>query len=708
MSQNTKFAHSKLFRRLILLIVVAVWATYFWGPSRDSIDPNGEIDVSPDDRTVNADEIEDEEVRKLFAVPTADLTQPEVLIESFEWGRDQVITWAGGNISREHATDGKQSFQVVFNPLSRDFKCRLGAIPPDFSRHRKILIDTFNPEGPFYLGFRLSGADGQTHYTFPPTQVTSGASTLEFDLRLPEFRGFDLSQVGEVGFMRAVTASTVTAYYDNLRLAHEGTGTYDFFDEPPSTARESEPGYVPDGEFSEGLSLWSVKPLPGSLWTLSLGRGDDAWDGGPSLALYGRNEGGVELVAPELELPPGRYRATYRVRGSGDVSCNLELREEILRSWRTLSGTQTSSRPIGEEWQVFEEKFHVLPDDSSPEGSEGIRVMSLALIVSGSGDCVVDSVRLESESGGVPESMDASHYEVPRAEYETGDPSAWHGIRRSFPIFYREDALLVDESARVFRVFCRALGLQAAVDFGRALHSNMPGKVLEMIERRKPDASVGAWLLTSAADWSLCHVPTSLVRGLGDRIAELDPRLVAVGLESNDMSSQFRHIDAAGAIFIGTSSGALDKESLEEFETTLEHAADVVRVSGGTFLARVTVTDRSLRQKSFLARIQGASGLVLEPPPHSMVGDLVWQAARDLVKETAEMTEKLRGADALAVETSHESVRVRGYRTGNRALLLIMSLWPKGLDGVTFKTELGNHTLNLTAFEATTVELGEE
>ena len=72
------------------------------------------------------------------------------------------------------------------------------------------------------------------------------------------------------------------------------------------------------------------------------------------------------------------------------------------------------------------------------------------------------------------------------------------------------------------------------------------------------------------------------------------------------------------------------------------------------------------------------------------------------------MTEKLRGADALAVETSHESVRVRGYRTGNRALLLIMSLWPKGLDEVTFKTELGNHTLNLTAFEATTVELGEE
>ena len=62
----------------------------------------------------------------------------------------------------------------------------------------------------------------------------------------------------------------------------------------------------------------------------------------------------------------------------------------------------------------------------------------------------------------------------------------------------------------------------------------------------------------------------------------------------------------------------------------------------------------------------------------------------------------------MSVKTSHNDVRARGFRIGERALLVVVSLWPQALDEVSFETELGNRTVNLAAWETTVLELGEE
>lgn len=709
MSSESKSTRSRWFGRLVILILVATAATYYWGKQRNGESASSAVEVPAKEGTASADGVGVKHGHQEIAVvPTADLSEAEVLVESFEWGRGEVITWAGGNVSREHATEGKQSYRVSLDVRTREFKCRPNAIQPDFSRHRKLLMDTFGPSGPFYVTFTLTDADRQQKYTYPPAQVAAGASTLEFDLRLPAMAGFDLTRVGELRFGRTLTAREVEGFFDNVRLAREGVATYEFFDEPPAEAGEQEPGFVPDGEFSHGLQLWGVERLPGSRWTLSLLRGDGAWKGGPSLALHARNEGGVELISPDLELAPGRYVARYRAQSYGEVQCGVTLREEVPGNWVVVSGKGNPYFPVGAEWEEREIPFHVLPPKGGADDPDARRVMNLVVTVTGKGDCLIDSIRLESSSAEVREPMVPQVYEVPRALYRDGAPVAWNSLRGSFPIFYHESAHLVHESDRVFRTFSGSLGLLAAVDLGALIRSRMPGAALELVDRRKDDAGVGAWLLTKAADWSLAHVPVGLLRGLNDRLNEIDQRLVAIGLEYPDPSGLFRHGDAAGALVVGHDSGARDQKELWNFERALRTASDVVQVTGGAFLARAAVTDRSLPQKAFLARIHGASGMVLEPPMHSMVSDRVWKAAAEVVNKSAEITQQLEGASDLSVKTSHNDVRARGFRIGERALLVVVSLWPQALDEVSFETELGNRTVNLEAWETTVLELGEE
>lgn len=688
-----------VFVALLALMVVGV--LFFW--NRFSADINVPVSGTPDGM-VNADvntrgaPLEDSNLRSLLQPPEGvDLSRETVLLESFEFRRGELLHWGGGVASKDHATEGEKSFLVTFKGTASELECRPFAIVSDFSRHTKLLIDTFNPGRPFLVDLRLTATDQKSRFSFPPTQVPAGRSTLEFDLRLPRHRGFDLEAVGSLKIGRAAfPEATLRAFYDNLRLSRSGAARYEFFEEE-SLLDENPANFVLDGGFSRGLRLWRMRQLPGSLWNFSFSRGEEAFEGGPSLALEGRAQGGVELRGAEMLLPAGRYRASVYLKGDPNTHWEFKLREEVPGTWRILPGKPGSARALNDQWYAYQATFVVPRVEGSTPENPGKHEMSLLLTLTGDGNCMVDSISLTSVKGHTP---DATELEVAESDFVSGRPLAWHEIGSSFPVFYLEESFLIDERIRFFRRFGRSLGLYAALDLGDLLHSERPAELLETVKRRKEDASVGAWLLTSQADWSLGFAKTDLVRGLSDRLSELDSRLVAVGLNSGDMSGLFRYSDAAGAFVVGSRSGQLEQPALEKFAKNLENAAKVTGIAGGAFLARANVGDRSLRQKLFLARIYGALGVVLDPPVSSLIADEVWDGAERAVREVQELSKSLQVASDLTVSASHNSVRVRGYRVDNRMILVVVSLWPKRLEGVTLESEFGTRTIDLEAWEA--------
>ncbi len=656
-----------------------------------------------------------------------DLSKPAVLLDSFEYGPGQVASVGGGTAQQVHATDGLYSFQVWFVPGSKDgIFCRPDLLHPrDFSRHAKLLVDVFNASAPMPVRLALAGPEKGKIFIFKEAMVPLGASTLEFDLRAARgVASFDLARVSSYQIFSALDLTRkVEIYFDNLRLAQEGPAEENLESFPP-LSRAGE--IIPDGDFNAGFTLWRLESYPGGRWHFGMVHGDQAFQGGPSLGLFGFEEGVGGIWTPDLSLHPGPYLLRAVMRGV-KLRCEVQMDQLRPEGWVTLRFSPRSIPPMGRpgeesvdlpaEWRELTWEFLVPPGDPDP------RIARIRLEVLGRGDAFIDEVAIHPLAGQAvsPFPLDPA----PGAGKEAAETSIarlrWTGKgfedrgRRVFPLLYQEEDVPLDDAGRLFRERCRARGFQAAVDLGGALRSGSVALALGRAREHRRDGGVAAWLLAGEADWPLAGVVPGKARGLAHRLAEEDGRLVAMGTSAAaDPSVLWRFVDTADALVVGAPAGEeRDPKALEMFERAIR-AARGCGDGNHPVIARIPLSaaPETVRLLFFLALIDGASG-VLWTRENGKAGKeetIAWSLLKPVLEELAGAAQKAAALEEAPIALpagAAGKARIRAGRAagakGAEQVLFLANPTPEPVGEFTVETPEGKRTISLGPWEAKVV-----
>ncbi|MBI4583408.1 MAG: hypothetical protein HY717_05225 [Planctomycetes bacterium] len=649
-----------------------------------------------------------------------DLSRPAVLLESFEYGPGQAAPIGGGTAQPVHATEGLYSYQVWFVPDSREgLFCRPDLLHPrDFSRHAKLLVDAFNPSAPLPVRLALAGPEKGKIFIFKEAMVPLGASTLEFDLRAARGEaGFDLARVSSYQLYSALELTRkVEIYFDNLRLAQEGPAEEKLESFPPLSQAGN---IIPDGDFNAGFTLWRLESYPGGRWHFGIAQGDQAFQDGPSLGLFGFEEGVAGIRTPDLSLPPGPYLLRAVMRG---VKLRCEALMDQLRpeGWVTLRRPSEKPVELPAEWRELTWEFVVPPGNPDP------RIARVRIEVLGRGDAFIDEVALHPLAGQAvsPFPLDP----VPGAGKEPVETSIarlrWTGKgfedrgRRDFPLLYQEEDVPLDDAGRLFHERCRGLGFQAAVDLGGALHSGSVALALDRAREHRQDGGVAAWLLAGEADWPLAGVVPGKARGLARRLAEEDGRLAAIGTSAAaDPSVLRRFADAADALVVWAPAGEeRDPKALEMFERAIRAARGCGdgNPPNHPVIARIPLSaaPETVRLLFFLALIDGASGVLWtrENGKAEKEEPIAWSALKPVLDELAKAARKAAAFEDAPIPLSAGAAgkaRVRAGRAagarGAEQVLFLANPTPEALGEFTVETPEGKRTISLGPWEAKVV-----
>ncbi len=641
-----------------------------------------------------------------------DLERDEVPVTSFEPDSSRLNVWGGGVRRKEFATDGDYSFLVVFRPddvTSSGLLCRRGTLP-DLSRHGKLLMDVRARDAPFPVLLTLLAFDGQEQrrFTFPELTVPLEGSTLEFDLdsipkTLPR---------SEINLLSLVTSTRpqrkLSFYVDDIRLSR---GAGPVASRPTSRQPltfDHDTNFIPDGQFDAGLALWSFRSTPAH-WTVSSSADPEA-PGGRTLGIHFLQAGRLELTTPELSLPPGRYNFQMALKGWEGLRWDAELvMSEDGRSWKSVRPGRDDPGIVTGRWEVLERKFVV------PVSSETI--FQVRIILEGRGDVHLGSVELLSLDGAVPAADYMSVYSPGEGNVGGGDTIPtwrWDATRKAlqetttgavFPVFYLEDDFLLDGAVRRFRKRCLSIGLTAAVNLGSYLQVGDLALARQRAHRRARDGSVGAWLLTPRANWSVARVPPDLARQASEVLAGDDRRLIAIGLNTErkkevDLLRLRSYENTADALVVAQGAGhGLSIDTQEAYDTALRAAAALDLSTPYLAFVEPGVSEKALRLQFYLALIHRAAGIVLDGGSTG-TEDIPWDSLKGLHDEITSLAAEIAaGADA-EITRGHPDLRLRAFTAGGKMFLLAANPGPRDLQSVQVRVGGPPVTISLGPWES--------
>jgi len=346
-------------------------------------------------------------------------TARERLLSSFEYRPGQAFPWGGGTIYRGHASEGGQSYQVVFRGPRSGFFTSSGALPADTFQFRKLLFDVYNPSAPLLVHLILGGRSKKLSAMYRNIWIPYGNSTVEVDLdwARSSIPGKEVPGALQVG--PEISADReIEIFVDNIRLSMTGA--------PPGGRRKSEGrsgkgkgngdrdggrdgdsshSMIANSGFEEGFSGWTPQTWGPVEAAFSLVAGPEAHEGNASAAIFHYGEGPAGLLSPELHLSPGRYRLCLAVRAPESQEIVVERMELGQTALGDLSFKIT---PVGtlegsENWEEKTLELEIPPEN--PASPDARRTFQL-IIRFKKGDLFLDSLELvpvDPEKGGPAE-----------------------------------------------------------------------------------------------------------------------------------------------------------------------------------------------------------------------------------------------------------------------------------------------------------------
>lgn len=643
-----------------------------------------------------------------------------VVLDDFEYGKEESLAWGGGNLDFESPLSGEASYSLAVLPeLGGRLYCRPGHLPADFSRHPRLTFLARTDGPPVLLRVVFLGRERGQKFFYEGLVAREHVAPLELDLeRLPPPLRQNLASI-QIESME-LPERPIQVSLDDLKLTRGERPVASLPLSRDSGSGESSPvdARLP-GEFDEGLAFWEAVPAARPDIPLWIQRGDRALEGGPSLGFGVAERAALHLRSGEIRLPPGTWKLEAWTRGRGEAlrwTGNLQvLTEETWAVASTPGGP--SSVDIESTW-VRGEVLLVVPKPRLDLDGTGEARCRVELEVTGRGHGLLDRIHLvPAEAPGDPGTPEVAAWS--RQTARATRPPAWRpgatfleADGRAFPVLHEQPFHPLRIGGRDLTRNALAVEGELAIRLSEAVQPGELATAIDWVKSLEPHGEVGAFIIARHAGDSSRDLAPSVLRRLRDGIQEIDSRLVLLGLDgdldppdSGKTDTWPDVLDAVDAVVAGARTPVqLTWASLEDYRLRL--ADRLARIDGVPILAEAIIGPswQVNELQLGLAIVEGAAGLLArsrEDVPPDLPG---W---RKTLEGFRKLQEELAGLSRAPARASSDRVRVAGFTGEDRTIVVLVHLSERAAKEV--RIELGERstTLDLEPWEFRRIVLEE-